>query len=167
MVIWFFMPIYKRASFQCPFINRPLPIYKRVCYFWNLFVNGHVSRCLFTNGQATIWFIVLYYKANCFTLNQLFMVLTTNITTGASRGANLLCLLACTMLCITFSLAVTLKKPLSTCHWQCGARQCQAKTLKLLPFKSFLRWPIPSISWYFSWYRCNTLIDCYNVISLH
>jgi hypothetical protein len=49
-----FMPIYKRASFQCPFINRPLPIYKQACFFWNLFVNGHVSRCLFTNGQATI-----------------------------------------------------------------------------------------------------------------
>ncbi len=105
------MPVYKRASFQCPFINRPLPIYKWACYFRNLFVNRHVSRCLFTNGQAAIWFIALYYKANCFTLNQLFMVLTTNITTVASRGANLLCLLACTTLCITFPLAVTLKTP--------------------------------------------------------
>ncbi len=117
MGFWFFMPFYKWASFQCPFINRPLPIYKWVCYFWNLFVNRHVSRCLFTNDQATIWFIALYYKANYFTLNQLFMVLTANITTVASRGANSLCLLACTMLCITFSLAVKLKNPLSTCHW--------------------------------------------------
>ncbi len=33
-------------------------------------------------------------------------------------------------------------------NW-CGAHQCWAKSLKLLPFKSFLRWPIPSISRYF------------------
>ncbi len=43
-------------------------------------------------------------------------------------------------------------------NW-CGACQCWAKTLKLLPFKSFLRWPVKSLDSGFkitNYYKCNT-----------